>query len=70
MRDRAWRRTQTKKIQDRRVKLWKQIGWTKMDERHIGMMRKKNFSCGCLMCKPWKHGHGGLKLKGSVVSDE
>lgn len=59
-RDRAWRRATTKKIQEKRVKLWKALGWKSMDERHIGMMRKKHFGCGCFFCKPWKHGHDGL----------
>lgn len=67
MRDRAWRRTQTNKIQTRRIKLWGKIGWKKMDERHKGMARKSNFSCGCMMCKPWKHGQG---LKRSKIGDE
>ena len=55
-RDRSWRREQTKKIQERRIKGWRQRGWTKMDKRHIGMMKKSNFGCGCQLCKPWKYG--------------
>jgi len=54
-RGREWRMDQTKKVQNRRVKGWQVRGWTKLDERHIGMMRKSNFSCGCAFCKPWKY---------------
>jgi hypothetical protein len=55
-RNRQWRRDTTQKKVEQRVKMWARNGWKNLDERHVGMMRKTNFSCGCIMCKPWKHG--------------
>lgn len=56
MRNREWRRYIAKKKAEDRIKAWKShSGWI-MSERHKGMAKKSNFSCGCVNCKPWKHG--------------
>ena len=57
-RNRAWRRSQTIRIQSNRQKTWAKIHnfeWAK-EPKNFGKFKKNNFSCGCSMCKPWKHG--------------
>ena len=53
MRDRAWRRTQSKKKQDKRVQNLESVGF---DIKEPGKLRNNHYGCGCRMCKPWKHG--------------
>jgi len=57
MKDKAQRRADTEKVKQKRLSKWK-CKWEGMDARRIGQLRKTNFSCGCTMCKPWKHGIG------------
>jgi hypothetical protein len=54
-RDRGWRRAQTERVRQRRIKNWSWLGWG-MSESAQGQARKSHFGCGCGMCKPWKHG--------------
>lgn len=54
MKNKAQRLADTKKIQQKRYSKWKCL-WENMSTRKIGQLRKNNFSCGCTMCKPWKH---------------
>lgn len=54
--DRGERRFRTKKKQEQRQQRWKEQGWEPTDKKQVGMLRDHNFSCGCPMCKPWKHG--------------
>jgi len=56
-RDRAWRRKQTKKIQQKRIQKWKNAHWEVTKKNYVGMMKKHHFGCGCRICKGWKHGH-------------
>ena len=57
MKNRAQRRADTERVKQKRYSKWKCL-WEGMDERRQGQLRKTNFSCGCTMCKPWKHGNG------------
>lgn len=60
MRNRAWRRTQNLRVQKKRIKrlvdTWG-INLSDPDKYNhwFGFARKGNFSCGCKICKPWKH---------------
>jgi len=65
-RTRAWRRHQTKRVQRRRLKHWLRLWNSEHTVRCIGKLKKDNFSCGCPMCKPWKHGLD-TKLKFSEI---
>lgn len=57
MKSRAQRRSDTERVKQKRYSKWKCL-WENMDERRKGQLRKTNFSCGCVMCKPWKHKNG------------
>ena len=57
-RDRAWRRNQSKRVQDRRYKDLapvNQTNWLDTPE-NIGKLKNDHFGCSCHMCKPYKHG--------------
>lgn len=71
--DRNERRYRSKKKQSQREKKWNNAGWNIEDESHKGQLRKNHFGCGCMLCKPWKHGIGE-ELKHSelrsIIEDE
>lgn len=53
---RSIRRFHSKRVQANRATYWKALGWVIEDVRNYGALKKSHFGCGCLMCKPWKHG--------------
>jgi hypothetical protein len=60
MRGRAWRRSQNLRIQKSRVQrvldVWHlDLSNPETRQHWFGLARKSNFSCGCKICKPWKH---------------
>ena len=50
-RNKEWRKVQSKKLQNKRLKL---LDHTPTD-RHKGRYKDNHMGCGCPMCKPWKH---------------
>jgi hypothetical protein len=55
-RSRAYRRQQSERVSKKRMRIWgAMVKEWKNDPKQLGRMRKSNFSCGCGMCKPWKH---------------
>lgn len=54
--DRSERRHRAQKKAAKRIRKWKSCANWEMTEKQKGQARKENFSCGCIMCKPWKHG--------------
>ena len=63
----AYRRAQNERIVKKRRKIWIDINpdWARREDVQ-GKFRKTNFSCGCGMCKPHKHGLD-TKLKPSEL---
>lgn len=60
VRNRSWRRSQNSRIQAKRLKRVKQVWQVDLSDSQDfnhwqGLARKSNFSCGCKICKPWKH---------------
>ena len=52
LREKNWRKHQTKRVQNKRKKIWNK----RIPNLCLGVLRKNNFSCGCSMCKPYKNG--------------
>lgn len=57
MRSKNWRKHQSKRIQNKRLKKYKRIT-DNCTPSQKGKLRKTHVGCGCSMCKPWKHGLG------------
>jgi hypothetical protein len=57
-RDRAWRRSQTRRVQSKRYNDLIPINQTNWVDTpsHLGKLKKDHFGCSCQMCKPYKHG--------------
>jgi len=53
---RSQRRFNTKRIQKKRWKKWKDLAWVIDDPRKLGKLKKHHFGCGCTICKPHKWG--------------
>jgi len=57
MRNRAWRREQTKRVQARRLRDLRATCWKTINKsQHIGHLKKDHYGCGCAHCKPHKYG--------------
>ena len=63
MKNKAQRIADTKKIQRKRTTA-KEAMWERaLSFKEKGKLKSGNMSCGCTMCKPWKHKIGGEKTK-------
>lgn len=62
MRDRTWRREWASRKASYRMTFWENrwryLGMSE-EERQVflGKSRKNHSGCGCILCKPWKHGY-------------
>jgi len=52
---RAKRRTQTERVKNNRIEKLQCLWSRDLSDKEKGRLRKSNGSCGCGMCKPWKH---------------
>jgi hypothetical protein len=54
---RAERRHHSERKQKARYEMWAEVGWdASEDPRQFGKLRDTHFGCGCVLCKPHKHG--------------
>lgn len=51
MRNKAWRKAQSKRVQKKRLKFVDH----ECTDRQKGHYKNNHIGCGCPMCKPWKH---------------
>ena len=55
MKTKAERIADTKRVQKKRVGKLQCIWERDLSEKERGKLKDGNMSCGCGMCKPWKH---------------
>ena len=55
MKSRAQRRADTERVRKNRIEKLECMWERDLSKKEKGRLRKSNGSCGCGMCKPWKH---------------